>query len=513
MSKVAKATVGLMIVTLLSKVIGFSREMVLTYAYGTTMQADAYITALSIPDVLFTAIGAALATTFIPLYNENKMIGGRERSLKFTNNIINIVIMISIIISVCSIIFAKPLVKLFAMDFVGEKLQLTINYARIMIPSIIFIGLKNIMVSYLQLNDSFVATGLVGFPYNAIVIASILISTKTSIYVLPIGTLIGMASQFIILYIVARKKEYKYKPYINLKDNQLKKMGALIAPVFIGVAVNQINSIVDKSLASTLGDGVITALNTANRLNQFVMGLFIATIVTVVYPMLSKLSLNEDKSRFIDTISKSVNSIIILVIPISVGAIALAQPIVKLLFQRGAFNEYSTYLTSSALVFYSIGLIGSGLRDILGKVFYSLQDTKTPMLNGALAMGINIVLNLILIKFMGHTGLAFATSLSSIIGILLLFNKLKQKMGNFGQDRIIKTTIKVIISAVIMGVVTKIGYNYVSNILGVGLINETISLFSSILLGIIVYLISIILMRVEEINMIIDMVKSRVSKK
>ena len=512
MSKVAKATLGLMIVTMISKVIGFVREMVLTYAYGTSMTSDAYIMALSIPEVLFTAIGAALATIFIPLYNENKVKGGSNESLNFTNNIINIVVLISGILTILGVIFAQPLVKIFAMDFEGEKLRLTIDFARIMIPSLIFIGLKNIMVSYLQLNDSFIATGLVGYPYNAIVIASIILSTKTSEYLLPLGTFFGMVSQFLILYFVARKKNYKYSRYLNFKEGYIKKIGVLVMPVFIGIAVNQINAVVDKSLASTLETGVITALHAANRLNLFVMGLFITTIVTVVYPMLSELSFDSDKSKFIDTIRKSINSIIILVLPIIVGAIVLSTPIVRVLFERGAFNSYSTELTSSALIFYSIGLIGSGLRDIVGKVFYSLQDTKTPMINGAIGMGLNIILNLILIRYMGHKGLALATSLSSIIAILLLMSSLTKKIGYYGQDKIIKTTVKSLVAALVMGVVVRFVYINVSGFMEVGLINDIISLVSSILAGVIVYGIGVVLLKIEEIAMITNIVKNKIKR-
>ena len=508
MSKAAKATMGLMIITLLSKCLGFVREMVLTYAYGTSMQADAYITALTIPEVLFTAIGLALATTFIPLYNENNSIGGKEKSLYFTNNTINIVTFISFLIAIISILFAEPLVRIFAMEFSGDKLELTVNFARILIPSILFIGLKNIMVSYLQINERFVATGLVGFPYNFIVIIAIILSVKINIYILPVATLIGSFSQFFILYLVSRKCGFKYERKFNIKDEYVKKMILLVGPVFIGVAVNQINVIVDKSLASTLGDGFITALNAANKLNGFVLGLFISTIITVIYPMLSKLSVENNKEKFVETVAKSVNIVIVLIIPITVGAMVLSKPIVQILFQRGAFDAQSTYLTSSALVFYAIGMIGFSIRDVLGKVFYSLQDTKTPMIKGAIAVTLNIILNLALIIPMGHRGLALATSLAAIIEIILLFSSLKKKMGYYGQDKIIKTLVKTLISALIMGIITGILYNSFN--FTNGLVGQVFGLGVSVLAGALIYGVLIIIFGVEEIKIITGMLKKKV---
>jgi putative peptidoglycan lipid II flippase len=239
------------------------------------------------------------------------------------------------------------------------------------------------------------------------------------------------------------------------------------------------------------------------------MGLFIASIGSVIYPMLSKLSSDNDKQSFQDTIIKSINGIILLVIPISIGAMTLSVPIVKLLFQRGVFDEVATNMTARALTFYSIGLIGFGLRDILGKIFYSLQDTKTPMINGAIAMGLNIVLNLILVKFMGHTGLAFATSISSIICIFLLFKSLKKKIGYFGQDKIVKVTVKSLIAGTLMGIVTLFTYKSLVDLLGFGFVAETVSLFGAIGIGTIVYGILVIMLKVEEVSIITNMVKKK----
>lgn len=511
MSKVAKATIGLMIVTMLSKVLGFGRELVLTYFYGATEISDVYITAYSIPIILFTSIGTAILTTFIPLFYEIDKNEGRDKSVKFTNNILNIVIIIVCILAILGYIFAEPLVKLFAINFSGEKLKLAVDFTRIMVFGVIFIALSNIMTAWLQISGNFTVPGMTGFPFNICIIVGIVISSKGNINIMPIGTLIAIASQFLFQLPFAIKSGYKYRPYINLKDEYIKKMILLIVPVFIGVGVNQINAIVDKSLASTLGDGAITVLNSANRLNGFVLGLFIATITAIVYPNLSKLSNENNKEKFVEAIVQSVNIVILLIIPISIGAIVLAEPVVRIVFERGAFNSEATNMTSIALACYSIGMLGFGLREILSKVFYSIQDTKTPMVNGALAMCMNIVFNLVLVKFLGHAGLALATSISALICIVLLFNSLKKKIGYFGQDKIIKMTLKSLIAAIVMGVVTYFVYNILANILGAGFIKEALSLFSSIGIGAIVYGILVILLKVEEVNIITDMVRKKSS--
>lgn len=511
MNKITKATIGLILVTVISKILGFGREIVLGNLYGATMYSDVYIVAMNIPGTLFSLIGTAIGTTFIPLYYENYNLGGKKKAIEFTNNILNIVFILGILLSVMGFLFAQPLVKIFAMGFEAEEMKLAIKFTRIMIAGTIFMGISGIMSSFLQVNEDFIIPGLIGIPYNLIIIISIILSVKINIYILPIGTLFAMISRFIFQVPFSYNKGYKYDVVLNIKDEYVKKIIWLVAPVLIGVSVNQVNTMLDRTIASTLVEGSISALNYANRLNGFVMGLFIATLTSVIYPMLSRLSVENDKKKFTESIVNSINSIVLLVIPISVGAIVLANPIVKLLFQRGAFDESATSMTAIALVFYSIGMVGFGLRDILGKVFYSLQDTKTPMVNGAISMVINIVLNLIIVKFMGHAGLALATSISGIICILLLFRSLKKKIGYFGQDKIMKTTIKSLISAIVMGIVTYIMYNVLANILGIGFIQETIALLVSIGIGALVYGVLVIVLKVEELSMITNIIKKKIT--
>ncbi|WP_052356452.1 murein biosynthesis integral membrane protein MurJ [[Clostridium] dakarense] len=204
--------------------------------------------------------------------------------------------------------------------------------------------------------------------------------------------------------------------------------------------------------------------------------------------------------------------LIILIIPVSIGAIVLSEPVVRVVFERGKFDSVATELTSVALSYYSIGMVGLALKSILDKVFYSLKDTKTPMVNGALAMGINILLNLILINFMGYKGLALATSISSIICVILLFRKLKNKIGYFGQDKIIMTLVKCTIASSLMGIVVYIMHKFVEFNFYLNKIGEVISLFAFIIIGALIYALSIKFMKIEEFDILFGIFKSKLDK-
>lgn len=509
-NNIIKNSLILMVITMLAKVLGFIRELVLASTYGASMYSDAYLIAINIPTVIFAALGISISTIFIPLYIDIENNKGKKDALKFTNNIFNIISIVCIILSVIGYIFAEEIINILAIGFSGEALDITVDFTRILMIGIVFIVLTYLCTAFLQVKGNFVIPGIVSLPYNLIIITSIIVSSKYNSYIMVWGTLIGILIQFIFQVPFMYKIGFKYDKRINIKDENIKRFIFLVTPVFIGVAVNQINAMVDRTLASTLVEGSISALNYANKLNMFVMALFITSISSVIYPLFSKLSVKEDNDEFIKSIIKTINCVTIIIIPISIGAIVLSQPIIKLLFERGEFGIRETKMTTIALIMYSIGMCAFALRDILGKVFYSLKDTKTPMINGIITVVLNIIINLILIKEFKLAGLALSTSISSTICILLLFRSLKKKIGYFGQDKILGTVIKSLISGIIMGGITIISYKLLFNLSSKNFVFELISLFISIGVGAVSYGILLILLNVDEINNILSMLKNQI---
>lgn len=512
MSKVAKAAAGLMVVTILSKILGLFREQVLAAAYGTQMYAAAYSTANSIPIVLFSVIGSAIATSLIPMYNKLRQESGEHRALEFTNTLVNLITLICLAISIIGAIFTEPLVKLFAAGYTGEILQTTVNFTRILLFSIIFIGLANIMTGFLQIKNNFLIPGLIGIPYTIVIVLSIYLSLNHGIYVLIYGTLIALAFKFLFQVPFAYKKGYRYSLKINLKDEGIKEMMILIMPVVIGIGVSQLNIMIDRSLASTLGTNIVASFGYANKLYEFVQALFVTSILSVMYPKLASLLVQDDMSAFKFSLRKTMNVIIILIVPIIVGAVVLAVPIVKVLLQRGKFTYEDTLITANILKIYTVGILAVAIRDVMARGFYSLHDSKTPMTNGVIAILINILLNLIFINFMGYKGLALASTIAGYIGLLLFYFSLKNKIGNFEQREVFVVFIKSLIAASIMGIFSKFIFNYISKNISPGFISDVISLGSSVGIGVIVYFITIYLFKVEELRSIIDMIKCKFKK-
>ena len=285
-------------------------------------------------------------------------------------------------------------------------------------------------------------------------------------------------------------------------------MAKIAIPIIIGVSVNQINVLVDRSLASNLAVGGISALNYANKLNGFVQGIFVISISTAMYPMISKMAAKKDMKGLELSIIEAINTISILVIPATIGAMVFSKEIVSLLFGRGAFDPKALSMTSTALFFYAIGMIGFGLREVLSRAFYSLKDSKTPMINGVVAVSTNIVLNIILSKFLGVGGLALATSISALLSSTLLTLALRKKLNGFSFRKIFGSWVKILLASLVMGVVA-----YFANRFLLAPLGESLALVISIAVGGLVYLAMLPFLKLEEVENIIKIVKDKIAKK
>ena len=513
MSKAARATVLLMIVTIVSKILGLFRDSVLASAYGTGKYAAVYSTANSISTILFAVIGTALATSLIPLYNKLASEDSTERAMGFLNSVVNLVVIVCLSIAGLGIIFAGPLVKVFAPGYQGDVYTLCVQYTRILLPSIVFVGLANIFTSYLQIKKRYVIPGFIGMPYSIIIIVSIYLSLKTSPMVLVIGTLIAISAKALFQLPFVYKEGYRYRPKINLKDPVMKDMMILILPVVIGVGANQINSIVDKSLASLLGTEVVASFSYAIKLYEFVQALFITSILAVIYPRLSSMIVSDRMDSFLNSLKKTMNVIIVALVPIIVGCIVLSRQIVEVLFQRNAFTSKDTTMTASILWIYVIGILAFALRDVLTRGFYSMEDSKTPMINSIISIAFNISLNLILVKPLGYKGLAIATAVSAYIGLLLFNRSMRKKIEGYSSRDNYIVFVKSLFAALIMGLGVKLVYGIVASSLVGGLLFKLIALASAVGVGVIVYALIMHFLRVEEYEMIFDMFFGVVKKK
>lgn len=313
-----KTAILLMVITVFSKLLGFTRDIILSYFYGASNISDAYLISITIPIAIFGFIGAGISTGYIPMFSKIEQEYGEEKGNRYTNNLVNILIIISSVIFIFGSFYTEQIVKIFASGFEGETLALAVKFTKISLLGIYFTGLVSIFGGYLQIKGNYAIPALVGFPMNFFFIVSIFLSSKINVLVLSIGSVIAIASQMLLLMPFIHKKGYRYKFVLDIKDQHIKSMAYLALPVIIGVSVNQINVLVDRTLASSIAVGGISALNYANKLTLFVHGMFVLPMVTAMYPMISKMVAEKNINGLKESVSEAIILISLLVIPATI---------------------------------------------------------------------------------------------------------------------------------------------------------------------------------------------------
>ncbi len=465
--KVAGIALVITIITFSSKLLGLLRDILLANYYGTSVSSDAYVMAQSILSVFTILLVNALGTAFIPMLSDYKVNRSEKENKGLINNVYTVSFLITTAISVILLLFIKPVVGFFAPGFSPEAQHLTQMVTMVMVPTISLSVIVLLNNSFLQTRGSYFVPALYGFPSNLALIAGMIFFTSQfGIVGLGVAFTVGAVCQILFQLPALIKNGFKFRPEADFNNEGLRTLFILVIPTAIGTGIQQINSIVDRMIGSGLTEGSIAALNFSNKLGMFIMGLLFASISSVFYTAMANHSANKNVEEFKNLLKGTVNTLTLLIIPASVGFAVLRLPIVKLVFERGAFDSNASEMTAVALMFTALGLLGFSLRDVFSRAFYALQDTKTPMINGSIAVVINIVLDLLLAGPLKVGGLALATSISGVTASMLLFIALYKRIGDFGIKEIGVTFGKIIASAVLMGIFVHFTYMWLNSYVG-----------------------------------------------
>lgn len=502
-----KMVFSILIITIFSKLLGFLRDVFIAARYGATLETDAFVMAQTITDVLTSIIFVSLATTFIPVLSDYSIHKTKSETNKFLNVLYTICIIITSIICLVGVIYTKPIVGFFAPNYTDESLNMTIALTRILLPSTIIGVVVALNNSRLQLSNNFLIPAAIAIPWNISIILS-MTYLESNIFYLAIAFVVGVSLQLVMQYPFTKRLGYRYYPNFDIKEPGLRKIGILIVPVLIGSGIQEVNTIVDRILSSSLSEGSLAALNFSSKLNAFLLGILSATITSIFYTSMSKLYSENKLADFKANLKKTINILIIIIIPASIGFSILRLPIVKLIFERGMFDHEASEMTALALNYLIIGLIGFSLRDVLSRAFYAIKNTKIAMINGSIAIGINIIVSILLVPYLGLGGIALGTSVSGIVGTLLLAISLHRKIGDFGSKNILKTLMKTLAAGIVMGGIVSVSYSWLINISN----SNFISIVCSIIFGIIIYILILFLFKVEEIKFIFNVIMTRIKR-
>ena len=504
-----QTTILVMILTIISKIFGFVRESVMAAYIGAGDLKSIYTTATTVPNMLVGVVSVGIISGYVPIYNKIRNDEGEFKANDFTSNLINILLVYGTLVFIIVLIFARPIAKLFSPDLKGADLNLAINYIRIIMISLYSFLYAAVIKGYLNVKNNFIDPILPGIILNIfIILSTILTSLFKNPYILIIGTLLGYISSYFRFPLVSRKLGFVYKRKIDLSNKYLKSLMLIIIPIVISSAADQIALVVDNSMASAFfGVSSVSKIFYSKTMLDFIMGVVTLSIATVTFPEIAKLGQLGDFERMKSKIISAIVFSMILVIPSTFGMMALSNPIIKIAFERNAFTASDTEIVASLLVSYAPYVIFASLIKILSNGFYSVGDSKTPLIIILIQQVLNIFMNVILSKIFGLDGLAYATSVSTFVSSILLVLAFRKKFGRFESNKYIISILKIFVVSILMFIVAKLTYSNLNSSR-----SFIISLLGTVMIASIVYLLGIIILKIPEFNQFLQTVNNRNKK-
>jgi putative peptidoglycan lipid II flippase len=427
--KFAHAALSVTLVVFLSKVVGFIRDMICAAYYGTGAEYDAFVSAYGLFYVPVLLISSCITSTIVPMYIDARDNEGPLAANRFANSAVNVSFFVGAAASLLMLFFAQPLTKIVYPGFSEEKTALTAHLMQIMLPSLAFVAVSIALSAILNANKRFVASQLTGFPLSfSWILATLLFSERFGIRAQAWGTFAAGLLTILVLAPFLRGR-MQYTLGIDRNDPRLRRMLLLAVPAMLSMAVNELNHLIDRSIASSLNTGDISAMNYAFRLITFALGILSTPVDTVLFSGMSEKAAAKDIAGVKALSMESMEVQAMFALPATAIGIALSRDLIELVYQRGRFDAQSTYITSAIFSMYLAGLFFFTLRDMLSRTFHSMKDTRTPLIMACATVAVNVVLNLLLSRVMGAPGLALATSIASVVGVLLLFISLRQRCG------------------------------------------------------------------------------------
>jgi putative peptidoglycan lipid II flippase len=517
--RITKAAGAISSGVLLSRFLGFIRDMIIAKLFGAGMYADAFFVAYRIPNTLRELFGeGALSASFVPVFTQTLNREGKEGAWHVARISATLLASLLTLIVIIGIAFAPLIVWVMAPGFriYPEKLQTTIFLTRITFPYVFFVGMSALFMGILNSLRHFAAPAMAPSMLNLAVIFSALVLSphlNPPVLSLAVGVLLGGIGQMLIQVPGIRREGARFYPDFELRNPAVLKIAKLMLPGIMGLAINQANFFVSTLLASFLREGSVSFLYYSYRLIQIPIGLIGVALGTAILPFLSTSAATGYHQEL-----KRINSLALrlgffLTIPFTVGLIIFRHPIVALLFERGKFTALMTQEVSSTLLFLSFGICFYVADRIVVPVFYSIQDTKTPVIISAIAVGVDILFSLLLMRPLQVRGLALATSIASLAHFSLLIGLLRKKIGPLGGKEILNSSFRTLLAALPMSLLSYYLLIKWSPLQQAGILERAALLTLEILIGLATYLGAALLLRSDSAFFLIQALRRRFGKR
>lgn len=497
---------------LCSRLLAFlSTTAYITFFGVNNTQINIYSYATKLPVTIFTILGTALTITVIPIFAGYIGTGEKERAFKFADNIISLSTLLTILLSVIGILAAPGIVRLTAFD--AEQYVFAVLALQIMMPVMIFYGLNYIFQGMLQSLGRFSMPALVGAPGSLLIILYVyFLGNEYGVWGLLITTFIGLSLQALILIPPLLNTEYRYKPYLDYKNEDIKRALKLIPPIIVATSAYQLNMLFNITVTANF-ENVVTLMTFVQDTILYSVLIFIYSVTAVIFPKLTMLAAKKDMEGFKDSLEKVLKMVLYLAVPAAFGFIAIRVQLMELIMGWGKITPQDVDIAASILAFYALGVTGIGVKEIADRAFYALNDIKKPAVNGVIIMAVNISCSLIFIRFLGVLGIPLAYTLSAVTGGIVIVYMLWKKTGGFDVRALLVNLIKITLSSAIMFAavmaVNSLLAGFVSSSL---VVDRLLKLLVPVGAGGLVYFISTYVLRMEEATDVLDRVRVKLGR-
>ncbi len=505
-----------------SRVLGLVREQIFAGMFGAGYAYDAFVVAFRIPNLLRDLFGeGALSAAFVTVFSDYETNRGAEETWRLASTVITFFAILLSLLTLFGIYFAEPIVTLLAPDFsmVGGKTELTTLLTRIMFPFLIFVALSAVVMGILNTKGRFFVPALSSAFFN---LGSIIGGVSLAILFprlgwpaiagMAWGTLIGGLLQLLIQLPALFKVGCTFTPRLNLKDPGLKRILFLMLPATIGLSATQINIFVNTNFASSCAEGSVSWLNYAFRMVQLPIGVFGVAFSIAAMPVLARCAAKKDMDGLRRTFTSSLLMVFSLTIPATAGLVLLARPIIRLIFEHGAFTALDTTQTAAALTYYAYGLFAYSAVKIMVPVFYALNDTKYPVIGSFLAVAANIILITLTIDQFQHKAIALSTSCVMILNFFFLGSILYKKLNGYSLSTLGSGLSKIFLSTTLMSVGLFWLKDQISPYLHGSIAIQLVLVFFLILVGAVLYGVTLHFLKLPELDLITQKIRQRLKR-
>jgi putative peptidoglycan lipid II flippase len=506
--------------TLTSRILGLVRDQVLAAIFGAGSDMDAFIVAFRIPNLVRDLFAeGAMSAAFVPTFTRRLTVNGRDDAWRLGNHLINALIVSTAVLVVAGMVFAGPIVSAFARDFsrVPGKLELTITLTRVLLPFLTMVAVAAAVMGMLNSLHHYFIPAVSPALFNVATIAGAFALVPIMpalglprIAAIAISALAGGALQVAVQWPSLRAEGFRYRPTLDLKDPGLHQVLILMGPGTIGLAATQVNLFVNTLLATSQGTGAVSWLSYAFRLMYLPIGLFGVSIATATLPAVSRQAAVDDRAGIRQTVAQAIGMMLVLNVPATFGLFVLAEPIVRLLFERGRFVASDTAATAAALRFYAVGLAGYATARIASPVFYALRRSRVPVVVSIATVALNVAVNVALVRVLGFRGLALGTSLAMMANGAALLVLLRRHLGGLEERQLAATLVKTLVASSAMAAAAFGAERALGALVpGQQLPMQAIRLFTAIGTGLAVLAASARILRIREFDEALSSIKAR----